>query len=254
MWLGSGQNTIAGCTFTGNSAASGGAVFLAANSVSPAKFESCRFSQNTAAYNGGAIYSQSDDCHLTNCLIDRNTSGGNGAAIATENGLTASNCTFAGNTGSNSIWSAGWSIVFHNTVLWGNSPLVGVVNYFYYCILQAGTVVAGGSNNLTGVDPLFVNAAAGDYHLQLTSPAIDRGSTYFYDGLAVDLDAKPRQVEILSAPNLGYSLYGPYIDIGAYEAQVPASCYANCDNSTAAPVLNVLDFACFLNKFAAGCS
>jgi subtilisin-like proprotein convertase family protein len=30
--------------------------------------------------------------------------------------------------------------------------------------------------------------------------------------------------------------------------------YANCDNSTTAPVLNVLDFSCFLNKFAAGCS
>jgi hypothetical protein len=30
--------------------------------------------------------------------------------------------------------------------------------------------------------------------------------------------------------------------------------YANCDQSTTAPVLNVLDFACFLNRFAAGCS
>jgi hypothetical protein len=30
--------------------------------------------------------------------------------------------------------------------------------------------------------------------------------------------------------------------------------YANCDGSTTAPVLNVLDFNCFLNKFAAGCS
>ncbi len=28
---------------------------------------------------------------------------------------------------------------------------------------------------------------------------------------------------------------------------------ANCDGSTAAPVLNVLDFACFLNRFAVGC-
>lgn len=28
-------------------------------------------------------------------------------------------------------------------------------------------------------------------------------------------------------------------------------CYANCDGSTTAPVLNVLDFACFLNAFAA---
>ena len=29
--------------------------------------------------------------------------------------------------------------------------------------------------------------------------------------------------------------------------------YANCDPSTPAPVLNILDFACFLNRFAAGC-
>jgi hypothetical protein len=30
--------------------------------------------------------------------------------------------------------------------------------------------------------------------------------------------------------------------------------YANCDGSTTPPILNVLDFSCFLNKFAAGCS
>jgi hypothetical protein len=29
--------------------------------------------------------------------------------------------------------------------------------------------------------------------------------------------------------------------------------YANCDHSTTAPTLNVLDFTCFLQKFAAGC-
>jgi 6-phosphogluconolactonase (cycloisomerase 2 family) len=32
-----------------------------------------------------------------------------------------------------------------------------------------------------------------------------------------------------------------------------AACYANCDQSTQAPVLNVLDFNCFLNRFGAGC-
>src|SRR5262249_52096316 len=30
--------------------------------------------------------------------------------------------------------------------------------------------------------------------------------------------------------------------------------YANCDQSTTPPVLNVLDFNCFLNQFAAGCT
>jgi uncharacterized membrane protein len=29
--------------------------------------------------------------------------------------------------------------------------------------------------------------------------------------------------------------------------------YVNCDNSTAAPVLNIDDFTCFINSFAAGC-
>jgi hypothetical protein len=34
----------------------------------------------------------------------------------------------------------------------------------------------------------------------------------------------------------------------------PVTCYANCDNSTVPPILNVLDFNCFLNAFAAGAS
>ncbi len=33
---------------------------------------------------------------------------------------------------------------------------------------------------------------------------------------------------------------------------VPHPCYANCDQSTTPPILNILDFTCFLNKFAAG--
>jgi hypothetical protein len=37
------------------------------------------------------------------------------------------------------------------------------------------------------------------------------------------------------------------LDIG-----IPATCYPNCDESTAAPILNVADFTCFLQRFAAG--
>jgi len=33
---------------------------------------------------------------------------------------------------------------------------------------------------------------------------------------------------------------------------IAPSCYANCDGSTAAPALNVQDFICFLNRYAAG--
>ncbi len=34
----------------------------------------------------------------------------------------------------------------------------------------------------------------------------------------------------------------------------PALCYPNCDNSSAPPILNSLDFGCFLSKFASGCT
>jgi hypothetical protein len=46
--------------------------------------------------------------------------------------------------------------------------------------------------------------------------------------------------------------------ISAVRAQIegspacPSACYANCDGSTVAPVLNVGDFTCFLQRFAAG--
>jgi hypothetical protein len=35
-------------------------------------------------------------------------------------------------------------------------------------------------------------------------------------------------------------------------ARLSVHCYANCDGSTAAPTLNVADFGCFLQRFAAG--
>ncbi len=34
---------------------------------------------------------------------------------------------------------------------------------------------------------------------------------------------------------------------------VDVGCYANCDGTTTSPILNVNDFACFMNVFAAGC-
>jgi uncharacterized membrane protein len=39
---------------------------------------------------------------------------------------------------------------------------------------------------------------------------------------------------------------------GVWRALIATPCYANCDSSTTAPVLNVNDFICFQSKFAAG--
>ena len=52
-----------------------------------------------------------------------------------------------------------------------------------------------------------------------------------------------------TAPVLNVNDFGCFLN--RFAAGEPA---ANCDGSTAPPVLNVLDFVCFLNAFAAGCS
>ena len=45
------------------------------------------------------------------------------------------------------------------------------------------------------------------------------------------------------------------LDFGCFLNRFAAGdTYANCDGSTTPPVLNVLDFGCFLNRFAAGCT
>ncbi len=84
-----------------------------------------------------------------------------------------------------------------------------------------------------------------------------------------DGDGVPNQVEILMARTdlpgqIGYhpGLKGP-TGTGPCNANTsaavthqpetpPATCYANCDGSTAAPALTANDFQCFINAYAAG--
>jgi hypothetical protein len=59
--------------------------------------------------------------------------------------------------------------------------------------------------------------------------------------------------EYMSSFDWAVSLGGEdlmYVDYTSITIAGP--CYANCDGSTTPPVLNVLDFTCFLQKFAAG--
>jgi hypothetical protein len=59
-------------------------------------------------------------------------------------------------------------------------------------------------------------------------------------------------------PNCDHSTAIPFLNVLDFtcflQRFAAADPYANCDNSTQPPVLNVLDFTCFLQKFAAGCS
>jgi hypothetical protein len=57
-------------------------------------------------------------------------------------------------------------------------------------------------------------------------------------------------------PDAGVLAGGTFVLIsgfwGATGSSSTPTCYANCDQSTQPPILNVADFSCFLTKFAAG--
>ncbi|MBL9030470.1 MAG: hypothetical protein JNM80_02010 [Phycisphaerae bacterium] len=71
-----------------------------------------------------------------------------------------------------------------------------------------------------------------------TNPPVQIQAFDFYNGTAA------------TAANANDTFY--LDDVSFSEVAAPVSCYANCDNSTLVPFLNVNDFICFNNKFAAG--
>ena len=102
-------------------------------------------------------------------------------------------------------------------------------------------------------DPRFVDPA-GDFHLLSGSPAIDAAdNTAVPAGVTIDLDGNPRFVDDPLAPNTGVPGNGhaEIVDMGAYEFQGEL-CYADCDQSTGAGVLDLFDFLCFQNSFVNG--
>lgn len=131
----------------------------------------------------GLVLGNVPTARIANCLVVDNA----GAGIA-GNGVVV-NCTVAGNGGSLTA-----SLVY-NTIA-DTSIVADEVRFS----LAPGLA---GQSNQSG-DPMFIDAAGGNYHLRMGSPAIDRGNN-FYNTLSEDLEGTPR---ILNA-----------IDLGVYETK-----------------------------------
>jgi hypothetical protein len=163
----------------------------------------CLILGNRAYDDGGG----SSDGYLVNCLVAGNESGyGGGAAYG-----TLDVCTVVSNAASHyggGVYDTDYVL---NTVIWDNqAPSDPQWSYGYYANCLTAPLPDGaydGGGNLTG-DPLFVNAAAGDYRLAAASPCINAGALdgYAQDDDAVDLDARPRVLG--SAPDIGAYEYG----------------------------------------------
>lgn len=175
-------------TIRGNRSANGGGARL---STPVGTLFECLVAGNTATNGGGGVHSG----EMHNSLIVGNVAGGSGGGA---NSVRSVNCTVVSNTAASGggifQGSAVNSIVYFNI----NSNFGGTVGFTNSCT----TPLPSGINNITN-DPVFVNAATGNFRLVSISPAIDAG-----DNTAVlstnDRDGGPR---ILNGA----------VDLGAHE-------------------------------------
>lgn len=181
--LGARCSRISNNTVTNNY---GGGVYANSSDIS---LENTFVENNTADY-GGGLYAFGADSQVTlfgNVFARNNASGGvgDGLRIFTGVSLSGSGNTLAYNESGGAatgraIDMSGGSLSLDCSVIWGHASSInaGVVSY---SAVQGGYTGTGNIN----LNPLFMAPASQDYHLQTTSPAIDRclsASTWDYDG------------------------------------------------------------------------
>jgi len=151
--------TFINCILWNNSSMSyGGAVYLdirASEIVSAAKFLHCTIYGN-AAFQGGALYSDNAAAALVNCIVWGNTA-----------------------------WDEEYPEQIHDLTWTYNTPTAAS-----YCDIGDATTYPGTGN--IRLDPMFVNASAGDFHLPGSSPCVDRGTNSDPDMPSTDYAGQPR--------------------------------------------------------------
>jgi parallel beta-helix repeat protein len=169
-------------------AGQGGGMIVKAN-ASPVTVTNHMIAGNSAGVAGGGIFLDAASVvRLTNNTIVDNDfgAGKEGLVLVNATKLAAANNLLVGHSIGISV-SAGTAVLTHNDY-WDNGVAV------------TGTII--GSHDMA-VNPSFVNRAAGDYHLVLTSPVIDQGDGTAYPPFDFEGDPRPR---------------GAGVDVGADEA------------------------------------
>ncbi|MDR1526702.1 MAG: hypothetical protein LBS46_03400, partial [Dysgonamonadaceae bacterium] len=210
------NTTIVGCIIKNNTAG-GGSGGIHTSGGGDEIIDRCVIDSNetAAGKDGGGL--TLNKTLLTNSLIINNKSGrGGGMRIGGSSNVSSIyNCTIADNeigttSGGGAVSSQATSNIMKNCIVWNNKRNVNgtvtgdninSISILSYSICND----AGGSDNTTA-DPLFTDAANGQYTIKRKSPA--RGAGDFSVNLTTDLIGTPRGTET--------------IDIGAYEYLYPS--------------------------------
>ena len=146
----------------------------------------CTVKDNIADYAGGGFYIYGAAVTLSNCIVAGNSAGGNGGGIRNTDSasLTMTGCTIADNSAASGAaihCDESATATLQNCILWRNTPddIVDVDNNVtatYSCIQSTWPGVGNHAS-----DPLFKNAANGDYRLGPGSPCINTGDPVMQD-------------------------------------------------------------------------
>ncbi|MBI5787672.1 MAG: right-handed parallel beta-helix repeat-containing protein [Candidatus Schekmanbacteria bacterium] len=232
--------TVKNCNISYNSSFLGGGIRIHAtetaiiNSIIRGNRAVSDTGDREEAGGGIAVYYENAAVTLINCLIIENESGKTGGGVHAEGFeslISAYNCTIANNEAGTcgggfyferiNLPNYGEMPYIENNIIWGNRAN-GDDNQF--CIKDDTSIsvkysdVQGGwpgTGNFSA-DPLFVNAADGDYHLSKGSPCIDTALGEHVSGDDLDGDKRPQ---------------GAGFDLGADEySEHQQICYRDMDN------------------------
>jgi parallel beta-helix repeat protein len=193
--------TVRGNTIAANTASAGGGI--AANHSSSLIANNIIVSNSAGKYGGGGIWAtnNSSPVIVSNTVVD-NTASGPGTGIAVDNQF---------------------SLNITNCIVWGNG--------LYNCTATYSDIEGGytGEGNIN-TDPLFVDAAGGNLHLQHGSPCINAGNPNYVPGpYETDIDGDPRIIGLridMGADEVDTKLLVP-TEYGTIQAAIDASVNGN---------------------------
>jgi len=226
LWT-AGSPDIINCSFIGNQANDdGGGVSLSDNQdfVPQPRIINCLFSGNIALAQGGALrVANENNAIIINTTFSGNSASEEGGAISNNNGATPTfiNCIIWNNQANGSTNTSSAS-VYNNDA---SNPT------FAYSIIANSGGSGGGWQAVIGTDngdnkdedPDFVDpltpglSTAGDYRLQITSPAIDMGDDAAVPDDIKDVDDDGDMDEPTPDLDLNDRIVGAMVDMGAYE-------------------------------------